>query len=148
MTPRACLLTHIGATGLLRSLAGPGKERGISVSIVAPHITFTPGVFPQQYKRGKEAFEQMRDSLRPVGISLSSSLTCALACGYLAKGGLETAGMGLLVEDDEIYNIEQSINDNLPAWFKKKGENKAARAEYQKQMERDEAAKKALNGHA
>jgi hypothetical protein len=51
------------------------------------------------------------------------------------------SGTGLLVENDEIYNIEQSINDNLPAWFKLKGDTKAAREEYIKQMERDQAVK-------
>ncbi|KAK5193098.1 hypothetical protein LTR99_001754 [Exophiala xenobiotica] len=130
-----------GATGLLRSLAGSAKEKGIALTIVAPHITFTPGVFPQQYKRGKEAFDQMRTELQVMGINLSSSRTCAIACAYLVNGGLEMSGTGLLVENDEIYNIEQSINDNLPAWFKVKSDTKAAREEYIKQMERDQAVK-------
>ncbi|EXJ66781.1 uncharacterized protein A1O5_09976 [Cladophialophora psammophila CBS 110553] len=128
-----------GATGLLRSLAGSAKEKGIALTIVAPHITFTPGVFLQQYKRGKEAFDQMRAKLQAVGVNLSSSRTCAIACAYLVQGGLEMSGVGLLVEDDEIYNLEQSINDNLPAWFKVKGDTRAARDEYAKQMERDQA---------
>jgi len=37
-----------GATGLLRSLNGPASERNIALSLVAPHITFTPGVFSQR----------------------------------------------------------------------------------------------------
>jgi len=126
----------------LRSLAGEAREKGISLAVVAPHITFTPGVFPQQYKRGNEAFEQMRDRLKSVGINLSSSRTCAIACAYLVRGGLETSGAGLLVENDEIYNIEQSIIDNLPTWFKEKGDTRAAREEYKKQMEQDHVGRR------
>jgi len=57
------------------------------------------------------------------------------------------SGSGLLVENDEIYNIEQSINDNMPQWFKEKGDTKAAREEYKKQMEQDEAVKRGDDGH-
>jgi hypothetical protein len=58
------------------------------------------------------------------------------------------SGVGLLIENDEIYNIEQSINDNLPLWFREKGDTKAAREEYKKQMEKDEAAKRKVAGQA
>ncbi|EXJ87191.1 hypothetical protein A1O3_04150 [Capronia epimyces CBS 606.96] len=124
-----------GATGLLRSLAGSAKEKGIALAIVAPHITFTPGPFPLDYKRGPEAFEKMRAKLEKVGIHLSSSRTCALACAYIVQGGLDQAGAGLLVENDEIYNIEQALKDSTPEWFKVKGDTKAAREEYAKNME-------------
>ena len=51
------------------------------------------------------------------------------------------SGAGFLVENDQIYNIEQSMNDSMPLWFREKGDTKAAREEYKRQMERDEAAK-------
>jgi len=124
-----------GATGLLRSLHGPAAEKNIALSLVAPHITFTPGVFAQQYKPGIEEFRKMRNKLKPMGINLSSSHTCALAVAYLAEGGLKTAGMGLLVEDDEIYNLEHALSQARPEWFVKKSENEAAREEYKKQMQ-------------
>jgi len=123
-----------GATGLLRSLNSPASAHNIALSLVAPHITFTPGVFSKEYVRGRSAFEKMRDTLKPMGINLSSSLTCALAVAYLASGGLDRAGMGLLVEGDEIHNLEQAITDSRPEWWVKKSDNKKAREEYAKQM--------------
>jgi hypothetical protein len=42
-------------------------------------------------------------------------LTCALATAYLAVGGMKTNGMGLLVDDDAIYNFEQAMLDSKPA---------------------------------
>jgi len=76
----------------------------------------------------------MRDTLKPMGINLSSSRTCALAVAYLASGGLDRAGMGLLVEGDEIHNLEQAITDSRPEWWVKKSDNRKAREEYAKQM--------------
>jgi len=122
-----------GATGLLRSLESPAAEHNISISLVAPSITFTPGTFPKEYKRGEAAFNEMRTKLKGVGIGLSSSRTCALAVAYLAKGGLETKGMGLLVDDDEINNLEQALKDSRPQWWLDKSDNKKSAKEFAKQ---------------
>lgn len=127
-------LTIPGATGLLRSLDLPASQINISISLVAPSITFTPGTFPTEYKRGDAAFQEMRTKLKQLGIGLSSSATCAHAVGYLAQGGLRTAGMGLLVDNDEIHNLEQALKDSRPAWWVEKSDNEKSRKEYAKQM--------------
>jgi len=114
------------ATGLLRSLAGPCKEKNIALTLVGPHITFTPGTFPELYKPGYEAFKQMYDALLPMGIKMSQSITCAHATAYLAAGGLAVAGQGLLIEADEIHEIEKELEKARPAWFVAKSDSKDA----------------------
>jgi hypothetical protein len=76
----------------------------------------------------------MQQKLKPMGINLSSSHTCALAVAYLVEGGLGRAGMGLLVEGDEIHDLERAIKDSRPEWWVRKSDNKKAREEYAKQM--------------
>ncbi|OCK76498.1 NAD(P)-binding protein [Lepidopterella palustris CBS 459.81] len=114
------------ATGLLRSLAVPAAQNNIAVSLVAPHMTFTPGVFADKYQPGTEAFQKMRDALLPKGINLNRAYTCALAVGYLVHGGLKMAGKGLLIEGDEINDLEDDLNRALPAWFVAKANSKDA----------------------
>jgi len=114
------------ATGLLRSLSGPCKEKNISLSLVGPHITFTPGTFPDIYRPGYEAFKEMYDNLVPMGIKMSQSITCAHATAYLAAGGLSTAGLGLLIEADEIHELEKELEKARPAWFLTKCDSKDA----------------------
>jgi len=122
-----------GAVGLLRSLESTAAKRKISVSLVGPSITYSPGTFPEEYERGEEAFQNMRKKLKQVGVGLSSARTCALAVGYLAKGGLETKGMGLLVDDDEIWNLEQALKDSRPKWWAEKSHNEKSAEEFAKQ---------------
>jgi len=114
------------ATGLLRSLAGPCKEKNIAISLVGPHLTFTPGTFPDQYTPGYEAYKQMYDALLPMGIKMSQSITCAHATAYLAAGGLAVAGQGLLIEADEIHELEKELEKLYPAWFRAKYDSKDA----------------------
>jgi hypothetical protein len=59
----------------------------------------------------------MRQALLPSGVRLSSSLTCALAVGWLAMGGIKSSGMELLVENDGIRSLERELLDVRPAWF-------------------------------
>jgi hypothetical protein len=118
----------------VRSLESPAAQRNISVSLVAPSITFTPGTFPEEYERGEAPFENMRKKLKQIGLGLSSSKTCALAVAYLARGGLETKGMGLLVDDDEIWNLEQALKDSRPKWWLDKSDNEKSAEEYAKQQ--------------
>jgi hypothetical protein len=84
---------------------------------VGPHITHTPEIFGGDYQRGDEAFQKMRQALLPSGVRLSSSLTCALAVGWLAIGGIKSSSMESLVENDEIYSLERKLLDVRPAWF-------------------------------
>jgi len=109
-----------GVLGLLRSLSGGAAQRKIPISLVSPGITFTPGAFAQEYKRGEKEFLDMRNKMSTMGIRLSSSRTCGLAVAYLAVKGLDAAGTGLMVDDDEIYDVEQTIQDAMPAWLVKK----------------------------
>jgi hypothetical protein len=95
------ILTTSGATGLLRALHDPLVKHNIP-SLVDPHITHTPEIFGGDYQRGVEAFQKMRQALLPSGVRLSSSLTCALAVGWLAIGGIKSSSMESLVENDEI----------------------------------------------
>ena len=97
-------MTTSGATGLLRALHGPLAKHNISLSLVGLHITHIPGKFGDDHQRGDEVFQKMRQALLPSGVHLSSSLTCALAVGWLAIGGMKSSGMGLLVENDEIQS--------------------------------------------
>jgi NAD(P)-dependent dehydrogenase (short-subunit alcohol dehydrogenase family) len=128
-----------GATGLLRSLEPPAGERNLAISLVAPGICFTPGTFPTEYVRGEEAFQAFRKKLKLIGLDLSSSLTCALATAYLAVGGMKTNGMGLLVDDDAIYNLEQAMLDSKPAWLTEIDVKKdKSREEYARQQEKIE----------
>ncbi|OCK74255.1 NAD(P)-binding protein [Lepidopterella palustris CBS 459.81] len=112
--------------GLVRSLAGPAAQKNIAVSLVAPHMTFTPGVFGGKYERGAEAFQKMRDALIPKGVNLNRAYTCALAVGYLVDGGLKMGGKGLLIEGDEINDLEDDLNRTQPEWFVKKSNPKKA----------------------
>lgn len=120
------MLIQPAATGLLRSLTGPCREKNIAISLVGPHITFTPGTFPDLYKPGYEAFKQMYDSLLPLGIRMSQSITCSHATAYLAVGGLEAAGQGLLIEGDEIHELEKELEKVRPDWFVAKSDSKDA----------------------
>ncbi|OCK81444.1 NAD(P)-binding protein [Lepidopterella palustris CBS 459.81] len=125
LLPNYCASKH-AAVGLLRALTPRGKPENIAISLVAPHITYTPGTFPGKYKPGRAEYEKIRDELKAVGIRLSSSRTCALAAAYLAEGGLEMAGKGLVVENDEINDLETAWHEARPSWFVKKSENEQA----------------------
>lgn len=104
---------------------------------MAPGICFTPGTFPTEYVRGEEAFQSFREKLKLIGLDLSSSLTCALATAYLAAGGMKTNGMGLLVDDDAIYNLEQAMLDSKRAWLTEIDVKKdKSREEYARQQEK------------
>ncbi|KAI9735371.1 MAG: hypothetical protein M1818_006566 [Claussenomyces sp. TS43310] len=105
------------ATGLLRSLTEPCRAKDIALSVVAPHITYTPGTFPDQYKPGAAAFKQIYDALLPKGMRISQAITCAQATAYLAAGGLDVAGQALVIEADEINEIEKDLVDTRPDWF-------------------------------
>jgi len=119
-----------GATGLVRSLTSPAKQRNISISLVGPSMTYSPGTFPTEYAPGEAAFQSMRKKLKQIGVGLSSSRTCAIAVAYLADGGLKTTGMGLLVDDDEIWNIEQALRDSRPKWWIEKSDNEKSAEAY------------------
>lgn len=69
----------------------------------------------------------MRQALLPGGVRLNSSLTCALAVGWLAIGGMESSGMELLVENDEIHNLERELLNVRPAWFVAKADAEGTR---------------------
>jgi len=127
--PNYCATKH-AAVGLLRSLTPRASPQNIAISLVAPHITYTPGTFLGKYKPGRAAFEKIRDELSPLGIHLSSSRTCALAVAYLAHGGTDLAGEGLLVEADEINAIESDLHRARPEWWVKKSENHQAERVY------------------
>ena len=69
----------------------------------------------------------MRQAPLPSGVRLSSSLTCALAVGWLAIGGMKSSGMELLVENDEIHSLEREPLDVRLAWFVAKAEAEGTR---------------------
>ncbi|KAH8592655.1 hypothetical protein B0O99DRAFT_743543 [Bisporella sp. PMI_857] len=115
--------TKHGAIGLLRSLSSPAAQRNIYVSLLAPHIIYTPGSFSDRYSSNKESFEAARDALIPTGVYLSSAYTCALGVAYLWQGEHATNGMSLLVENDELHSLEWELSKSHPAWFVKKIEN-------------------------
>ncbi|KAI9743990.1 MAG: hypothetical protein M1818_002724 [Claussenomyces sp. TS43310] len=118
------------ATGLLRSLPAIATSKGIAVSLVAPHLTWTPGCFLQMWKPGREAFLIARSKFRSAGTGLSSAHTCGRAVAYLVEGGLKSGGVGLMVENDEINNLEGELHAARPAWFVKKEDNRNAAAVY------------------
>lgn len=94
---------------------------------MGPHITHTPEIFGGDYQRGDEAFQKMRQALLPSGVRLSSSLTCALAVGWLAIGGMKSSGMELPAENDEIHSLERELLDVQPTWFVVKADAKGTR---------------------
>jgi len=132
--PNYCAAKH-ASVGLLRSLPPHGTPKNIAISLLAPHITYTPGTFAQQYKPGKEAFEKARAELMSKGMRLSSSYTCALGVAYLAEGGIKMSGESLMVENDEINALESSLHDARPDWFVKKEDNKEAARIYASMMD-------------
>lgn len=91
------------------------------------HITHTPEIFGGDYQRGDEAFQEMRQALLPSGVRLSSSLTCALAVGWLAIGGIKSSSMESLVKNDEIHSLERKLLDVRPAWFVANADAKGTR---------------------
>ena len=124
---RSNILTTSGATGLLRALHDPLVKHNISFLLVSPHITHTPEIFGDDYQRGDKAFQKMRQALLPSGVRLSSSLTCALAVGWLAIGGMKSSGMELLIGNDKIHSLELELLDVRPAWFVAKADAEGTR---------------------
>jgi len=114
-----------GATGLLRSLPSVTASKKIAVSLVAPHLTYTPGTFAEKYVPGEEAYQAVRAEMKKLGMTISKSLTCALAIGYLIEEGLKTNGVGVLVDDDEILMLEDELMKSRPEWFLKKSDTAA-----------------------
>jgi len=127
--PNYCASKH-AAVGLLRSLPAHGTPKNIAISLLAPHITFTPGTFLTQYKPGREEFKKARNELMAKGMRLSSSYTCALGIAYLAAGGIKMTGEALMVENDEINALESSLYNSRPDWFVQKEDNKEAARVY------------------
>jgi len=127
--PNYCASKH-ATVGLLRSLPAHAIPKNIAVSLLAPHITFTPGTFLEQYKPGKEEFKKARTELMSKGMRLSSSYTCALGIAYLAAGGIKMSGEPLMVKNDEINALESSLYNSRPDWFVQKDDNKEAARVY------------------
>ncbi|EXJ67399.1 uncharacterized protein A1O5_09412 [Cladophialophora psammophila CBS 110553] len=115
--------TKHGAVGLLRSLCRPAAKKNMWVSLLAPHIIYTPGTFFDRYVPTKESYEAARAALKPSGVNLSSAYTCALGVAHLWHLGRAASGMSVLVEDDELRSLERELCDAYPAWFCKKIES-------------------------
>jgi len=105
------------ATGLLRSLPRSAKSLNIAVSIVAPSMTYTPGAFVGSYKPGKEAFEEMKEKMRKLGVHISSAHRCAEATAWLVEMGMKASGEALLVDADEVTELESEIEAGKPRWL-------------------------------
>jgi len=126
--PNYCATKH-GATGLLRSLTKPAQKHNIAVSLSNPALVFTPGSLSEIYKPGKEAYEAAKKQLAAMGVRMSSAFTVTLSVAYLAHLGMKASGMGLLVENDEIHDLEADFNACRPRWFAEKASGREAMAQ-------------------
>jgi hypothetical protein len=72
------------------------------------------------YAPGEEAYKAAKKQLASMGIRMSAAFTVTLSVAYLASLGMKAAGMGLLVENDEIHDWEADLQESLPGWFKEK----------------------------
>jgi len=120
--------TKHGETALLRSLTKPAKALNIAISLSNPALVFTPGSLPDMYAPGEEAFQAAKKQLTAMGVKMSSAFTVALSVAYLASLEIGAAGMGLLVENDEIHDLEADIQEHLPKWFQVKAGGREAMA--------------------
>jgi len=107
----------------MRSLQRTARSKNIAISVVAPNMTPTPilaslpGVSLGPTPSGAE-LEQLYSSIRASGTPANSTAVVAQAMAYLASRGLSSAGQGLLVSADVIYDIERSVLDAWPEYFR------------------------------
>lgn len=90
--------------GLLRSLRAETPKVGIAISVVAPGLTVTPMLASPD---GTLSPEQNAVKLVKNGFAVNRVESVALTVGYLLNRGRKSNGMGILVQNDMMVDLEQ-----------------------------------------
>lgn len=106
-----------GIVGLMRAMKQELAKLNIAISTIAPGITMTPIL---RVNRDLSSIEEWAKQMKKHGVPINKAETIALAVGYLIDGGMKANGMGLLIQEDQIAELESGIARSRGSWM---GEN-------------------------
>ena len=106
-----------GIVGLLRALKNDTGKRHIAISAVAPGMTVTP-IIQQERQLGSETqIEEFVKKMKAAGVPWNTPHTIALAVAYLINLGIKSNGMGLLIQNDRVTDVEAGLAKTRDGWM-------------------------------
>lgn len=113
--------TKHAVVGLLRSLRYLGPRANVACSLIAPAITSTPLIVPDE-ARSRVDYRHVAQSMINGKVSVNTPEQVAEAVAYLAALGPKANGVGLSVIDGECVDLERGIARTARLWLSEKSE--------------------------
>jgi NAD(P)-dependent dehydrogenase (short-subunit alcohol dehydrogenase family) len=104
----------------MRALKQETARFNIATSVIAPGITLTPILNQGRDIREMNAtVEEWGAKMQRVGVPINKAESIGLAVGFLINGGMQSNGMGILIQADRMADLEKGIAKNREAWMGK-----------------------------
>jgi hypothetical protein len=103
----------------MRALKQETAKLNIAVSVIAPGITVTPILKANREDEMKESIDEWAAKMRKVGVPINKAESIALAVGYLINGGIQSNGMGILIQQDRLWELERGLAKSREDWMGK-----------------------------
>jgi hypothetical protein len=102
----------------MRALKQETAKLSIAVSVIAPGITLTP-IIKENRGREIDSLDEWAAKMRKVGVPINKAESIALAVGHLINGGIKSNGMGVLIQQDKMMELERGLAKSREAWMGK-----------------------------
>src|ERR1700712_3791868 len=100
----------------MRALKQETAKLNIAVSVIAPGITLTP-ILKENREREIDSLDVWAAKMRKVGVPINKAESIALSVGYLINGGINSNGMGVLIQQDKMMELERGLAKSREAWM-------------------------------
>jgi hypothetical protein len=102
----------------MRALKQETARFNIAVSVIAPGITLTP-ILKENREGEIDSLDEWAAKMRKFGVPINKAESIALAVGHLINGGMNSNGMGILIQADRMMDLERGLAKSREAWMGK-----------------------------
>jgi len=106
-----------GIVGLMRALKQETAKLNIAISVIAPGITVTPILKTNREGEMNESIDEWATKMQKVGVPINKAESIALAVGFLMDGGMKSNGMGVLIQQDRMVELESGLARSRGVWM-------------------------------